>query len=190
VDQIKSELQGPLAVGDRVIRMARYAPYNPIARYDPGHALVLGGVKDRDSQLQQGRPSSSWAFIVEPVDDDRCRLVVRSRGKALMARLQGPAQFVMQRRLMLGIKQRAEDTGARPVTDVLVPLSWFTSAAVAGAHAARALRPGPHRSRSAALAGLSGIASEVLLFGDPPGRTRAGMVGALVATVALSRGLR
>jgi hypothetical protein len=29
-----------------------------------------------------------------------------------MARLQGPIQFVMQRRMMLGIKQRAEEKSA------------------------------------------------------------------------------
>lgn len=190
VDHIQHELQGPLSVGDRVIRMSRYAPCNPVARYDPGHALVLGGVKDTTSQLQQGRPSSTWAFIVEPVDHDCSRLVVRSRGRGLAARLQGPAQFVMQRRMMLGIKQRAEHTPARPVADVLVPLSWFAAAAVTGAHATRALRAGPRPSGSAALAGLSGIALEVLLFGDPPGRTRIAVVGALLASVPRHRTFR
>jgi hypothetical protein len=190
VNEVKPELQGRLAVGDRVIRMARYAPYNPVARYDPGHALVLGGVKDSDSQLQRGRPSSTWAFIVEPTDRDSSRLVVRSRGRGLIARLQGPAQFVMQRKLMLGIKQRAERTGPRRMTDVLVPLSWLTGAGVTGAHAVRALQGGPHRSRSAALAGLSGIGAEILLFGDPPGSARAVLVGGLLATVSLDRSSR
>jgi len=47
---------------------ARYAPYNPAARYDTGHVLVLGGVTDSAAQIQAGRSSSSWAIIVEPVD--------------------------------------------------------------------------------------------------------------------------
>lgn len=190
LDHIKPELQGPLSVGDQVIRMTRYAPYNPVARYDPGHALVLGGVKDTTSQLQEGRPSSTWAFVVEPVDRNRSRLVVRSRGRGLVARLQGPVQFVMQRKMMLGIKQRAEHAHGRPIADVLVPLSWFTAAAIAGVHATRALRAGPHTSRSAALAGLSCIALEVLLFGDPRERTRAAMIGVLLASLPSSRNFR
>lgn len=53
--EVRDELQGQLTPGERVIRMARYAPFNPVARYDPGRALVLGGVGDSDSQLREGR---------------------------------------------------------------------------------------------------------------------------------------
>jgi hypothetical protein len=88
--------------------MARYAPFNPIAFIDAGHALVLGGVRDSDEELLAGRASSTWAFIAEPVDGQTCRLVVRSRGRSVMARLQAPLQFLMQRKMMLGIKQRVE----------------------------------------------------------------------------------
>jgi hypothetical protein len=44
----------------------------------------------------------TFAKIAEPIDDHTCRLVIRSRGNSLMARLQGPAQFVMQRKMMIG----------------------------------------------------------------------------------------
>jgi hypothetical protein len=111
-DRILPEHQAPLGVGDRVIRMCRYAPANPVARYDPGRALVLGHVRDSDEDLRAGRARSTWAFIVHPVGEVACRLIVRSRGDSPMARLQGPVQFVMQRRSMLGIKARAE--GAPP----------------------------------------------------------------------------
>jgi len=107
-DRVIPELQVPLKVGDRLVRMARYAPFNPVAFVDPGHALVLGGVHDSDDDLRAGRASSTWAFIAEPVDDQTCRLVVRSRGRSVMARLQAPLQFLMQRKMMLGIKQRVE----------------------------------------------------------------------------------
>ena len=105
-----AKLQVPLKVGDRIVRMARYAPFIPVAFVDPGHALVLGGVRDTDEDLLAGRASSTWAFIVEPVDDQTCRLVIRSRGSLPIARLQAPAQFVMQRNMMLGIKHRVEST--------------------------------------------------------------------------------
>jgi hypothetical protein len=94
-----------------VIRMARYAPFNPVAFVDPGYALVLGGVHDADEDLLGGRASSTWAFIAEPADPHSCRLIVRSRGRSLIARLQAPLQFMMQRKMMLGIKQRVEASG-------------------------------------------------------------------------------
>jgi hypothetical protein len=109
-DRVMPELQVPLKVGDRIVRMARYAPFNPVAFVDPGHALVLGGVRDTDEDLLAGCASSTWAFIAEAVDDHMCRLVIRSRGSSLMARVQAPVQFVMQRKMMLGIKQRVEST--------------------------------------------------------------------------------
>lgn len=143
VDQVQPAHQGPLRVGDRVIRMTRYAPPNPVALYEPGRALVLGGVKDSEERLRAGRPTSTWAFIVDPIDDHRSRLVVRSRASALDARLQGPIQFVMQHRMMLGIKERAEGSWSPRAADVFVPASWFAATAVATVHAARALRTSP-----------------------------------------------
>lgn len=180
-------LQGNQKVGDRVIRMTRYAPYNPVARYDTGHVLVLGGVTDSSAQLQAGRPSSTWAFIVEPLDAGRCRLVVRSRAAGLAARLQGPAQFVMQHKMMLGIKQRAEGTWSASSADVLIPLSWFAAAAVAAVHGGRALRGKDGRLRSVVMSGLAGIGVELLLFWDVPGRARAALVSALAGSLLLGQ---
>jgi hypothetical protein len=88
--------------------MARYAPCNPVAVFEPQRALVLGHIMDTHAQLAAGHARSSWAFILQPVDQDSTRLLIRCRGSSLMARLQGPVQFVMQRKMMLGIKQRAE----------------------------------------------------------------------------------
>jgi hypothetical protein len=111
-DRILPPFQTPLQVGDRVIRMARYAPCNPVALFEPQRALVLGHINDTHAELAAGHARSSWAFILQPVDQDSTRLLVRSRGSSLMARLQGPVQFVMQRKTMLGIKQRAEGAAA------------------------------------------------------------------------------
>ena len=88
--------------------MARCAPCNPVALFEPQRALVLGHIKDTHAELAAGHARSSWAFILQPVDQDSTRLLVRSQDSSLMARLQGPVQFVMQRKTMLGIKQRAE----------------------------------------------------------------------------------
>jgi hypothetical protein len=107
-DRILPTFQTRLQVGDRLIRMARYATCNPVALVEPQRALVLGHVHDTHAQLSAGHARSSWAFILQPVDQDSTRLLVRCRGSSLMARLQGPVQFVMQHKMMLGIKQRAE----------------------------------------------------------------------------------
>jgi hypothetical protein len=180
--EIRSELQRDLAVGERVIRMTRYAPHNPVARYDNGRALVLGGVADSEAQLREGRPSSSWAFIVQPVDVTASRLIVRSRAAGFAARLQGPIQFVMQRKMTLGIKQRAEGTWALSVGDVLVPLSWFAGAAATAVLGARAIGDGERQLVSAAAAGCAAVGAEVLLFWDLSARRRAALVLAMAAS--------
>jgi hypothetical protein len=58
--RIVPQFQQPLQVGDRVIRMARYAPYNPVALFEPARALGLGDVNDSDAALAAGRPASTW----------------------------------------------------------------------------------------------------------------------------------
>jgi hypothetical protein len=112
-DRILPQFQQPLQVGDRVIRMARYAPANPVALFEPGRALVLGGVNDADADLAAGRPTSTWAFIVHPVDQHRTRLLIRSRGSSRMGRIQGPIQFVMQRKAMMGSSSAPRAPGRR-----------------------------------------------------------------------------
>lgn len=111
-DRILPRFQTRLQVGDRLIRMARYAPCSPVALFEPQRALVLGHVEDTDAELAAGHARSTWAFLLQPVDRDSTRLLVRCRGNSLMARVQGPVQFVMQRKMMLGIQQRAEGKSA------------------------------------------------------------------------------
>jgi hypothetical protein len=71
---------------------------------EPNRALVLDG----------------WgAFVLEPLGERATRLIVRSRGAGAWGRLAHylfwePAHFVMERRMLLGIKERAERlAGAR-----------------------------------------------------------------------------
>ena len=57
-----------------------------------------------------------WAFVLEPIDDRTTRLIVRSRGDyppspanfVIWRILTEPLHFVMERKMLLGIKQRAE----------------------------------------------------------------------------------
>lgn len=57
---------------------------------------------------------ASWAFILEPLGPDRTRLIVRSRGatRVLPLRVMNFVldfiSFIMEERMLRGIKQRAE----------------------------------------------------------------------------------
>jgi hypothetical protein len=137
-DTILPELQS-LAVGDIV-------PTDPgggflVRTLEPGRALVLyaddemlagrrdraGAARDHGTPgvaasgafLSTGMPkefAASWAFILEPLEGDRTRLVERLRtalgpptlGSRALGPLMGFGIFVMMRRQMLGIRDRAE----------------------------------------------------------------------------------
>ena len=94
-----------LAVGDE-IPLGR-GPSWPVAAIEPNRALVL-------DMRNLGGFDWVWQFGLYTVDENRTRLVSRScvRAQAMWARLLThviePAGFVMTRRMLLGLKQRAE----------------------------------------------------------------------------------
>jgi hypothetical protein len=137
-DQIQPRFQQTFSVGEKVIRMCSYAPHNPVALFVPGRALVLGDTKDSASELAAGRASMTWAFIVHPIDEGTSRLIVRSRGDSFSARIQEPLQFVMQRRLMLGIAERAEGVNTTR-TETWEPILWLLAGALLVVGAVRVL---------------------------------------------------
>jgi len=83
----------------------------PVAQVDPGRAIVL-----REQPPQQPW-DAIWSFHVRPLGPGRCRLVSRSRsaplrgGARLAAPIMEPVTLVMTRKMLLGIKQRAEAAG-------------------------------------------------------------------------------
>lgn len=82
-----------------------------IALIEPERALVLR-VPD-DAPPDQ---AASWAFVLAPTDDGTTRLLVRTRMRAplLMRALVDPAHFVMERKMLYGIQQRAERAAPPP----------------------------------------------------------------------------
>lgn len=79
---------------------------------EPDRALVLGG--DAGSIFRVG-----WAFVLEPIDQTRTRLITRATGEyehfavGLMLRLVWrPIHFGMQRRQLITLKQRVEAAAA------------------------------------------------------------------------------
>jgi len=94
-----------LAVGDR-IPLGR-GPSWPVAAVEPNRALVL-------DMRNMGDFDWVWQFGLYPIGEKQTRLVSRSRvgTRSGWARLATyaiePAGFVMTRRMLLGLKQRAE----------------------------------------------------------------------------------
>jgi hypothetical protein len=103
-----------LAVGD-AIPLGR-GPSWPVAVIEPRRALVL-------DMRDMGAFDWVWQFGLYPVDGGSTRLVSRSRvrTRGLWARLLTyaiePAGFLMTRRMLLGIRQRAERLTAKDVDD-------------------------------------------------------------------------
>jgi hypothetical protein len=107
-NQVIPELQA-LRVGDIVRLGPEGYPAYHVEAIEPDRALVLGG-NDPEMGIH------SWAFVLEPIDEQTTRLIVRSRDdypptltNVIIWRLiTEPVHFVMERKMLLGIKQRAE----------------------------------------------------------------------------------
>lgn len=110
-DRINPEWQN-LKVGDFV----RFGPEGsgypqmPVYRIEPNKVLILGGF---DKKTGFG---NTWVFYLNEVDENTSRLIVRSRydyessvGNFIVWRVvTAPLQFLMERKMLSGIKERAE----------------------------------------------------------------------------------
>jgi hypothetical protein len=122
-DRIVPQWQG-LKAGDHVRLAAKEVygdrPLVPVVSVDPGHSIVLQG----------------WgAFVIAPADSGRTRFVVRSRVPPGPSRLSDlargipavlvydPLHFLMERRMLLGVKERAEDAWWSPKRPPTLPAS-------------------------------------------------------------------
>jgi hypothetical protein len=116
--EIDADLQA-LTVGD-VVRLVPEGTEPPlrftVARLDAPSLLVLGPEGTRSEAFAAHLPFPCWTFQLTSVGATACRLVVRFQADfdptplnflAYKYALQ-PVHFVMERKMMLGIKQRAE----------------------------------------------------------------------------------
>ena len=114
-DTIHPEWQSPV-VGDKVRFGPEPFPFQVVRAIDPGRTLVLGSLPE------ETKTTASWVFHLEPIDGG-VRLLVRSRNgyepgamNTLVWRVMtDPIFFVMERRMLIGIRDRAEayQTGIR-----------------------------------------------------------------------------
>jgi hypothetical protein len=100
-----------LEVGD-VVWLHPLAPPLPVEILEPERCIVLGSNTDQPG---------TWGFYLKEVDERTTRLLIRSRGTlkpGLLSRLGyylvfEPCHFLMERKMLLGIKHRAEAIAGR-----------------------------------------------------------------------------
>ena len=123
-DRILTEFQN-LKVGDG-IKLHPQAPAYAVAIVEPCHAIVLhgdtrlGSMPVPASNSKSDYFASTWGFYLVPQHDGTTRLIARFRSdynkKFANTMMYGPPlvepiSCVMQRKMLLGVKQRAETTG-------------------------------------------------------------------------------
>lgn len=100
------------------LRLHPKVPALRVQQVEPGRWFVALQAADRAARAA-GRPwvAGSWLFLVAPLGDQRCRFVSRYRAASsddLATRLRfgptlvEPIGFAMDRRMLLGVKERAE----------------------------------------------------------------------------------
>jgi hypothetical protein len=114
---VESLLNCPLVNADRIGDLVKMCPSDSgpppfvVAAILPEQALVLGHLPITDEEKAlAGDWFSTWALVLEKVDDDTTRLIARSRDAKKLAWMNiiEPGVFVMERGMLLGIKARAE----------------------------------------------------------------------------------
>ncbi|HSB11242.1 MAG TPA: hypothetical protein VLM38_17270 [Blastocatellia bacterium] len=120
-----------LRAGD-VLWLHPKAPPLPVLLVEPGRAIVVGGLGE---ETEDDARAGTWAFVLKELDPNTTRLIVRIRWDSKPGLLNWiyaygvlePSHFIMERRMMLGIKRRAEALAAQKVE-----LSPKSAAAVCG----------------------------------------------------------
>jgi hypothetical protein len=84
-----------------------------VLAFEPERYLVLGWAPEPG-----GIPWATWAFVLEPIDDTRTRVITRARGSSAYPFYGLPpvigrplvrmAHFIMERKQLLGLARRAE----------------------------------------------------------------------------------
>ncbi len=102
----------------------------PLALYYPGRALVF--YTRRPGTEPTDPPDGTWAFVVQPIDGTTSRLIMRGRARGSLGLLGAsfersgfePVHFAMERKMMEGIKARAEDRPLSVARDNIQVLLW------------------------------------------------------------------
>ena len=117
-DRVRPEWQN-LKAGD-AIRLHPKVPPIPAVIVEPGRVIVLHGDTRQGPISNLAKPgdylATTWTFYLEPVDEHATRLVERFRldynptsmNTFFYRAVLEPGSFIMERKMLLGIKERAE----------------------------------------------------------------------------------
>lgn len=107
-----------LKVGDPFVLHPKQPPLT-IVDVEEGRYLLARGEADRTKSTWL---DGTWLLLVEPIDAHRCRFISRFRvdysndlASAVAMALTQPIGFVMDRRMLLGVKERAERRTSVPL---------------------------------------------------------------------------
>ena len=130
-DRLHQEWQG-LKVGDRVLDGApdKHTAF-VVADLEPNRHLVLHSREHLPPEWADRYGASidwSWQFVLDPLPEDRTRFIFRSRLRltprwveAFYLAVIVPADFVMARQMLHGVKRRAETTTAADLATIAQP---------------------------------------------------------------------
>jgi hypothetical protein len=123
-----------------------------------------------------GQPEDgSWSFVIDPVDRSTSRLLIRGRGEPRHSLLGAafdraifePVHFVMERRMMIGLKEVAEGTTRRRAENHAQVVLWTITFALFLASAVLVLLRQRWVPMLAAVA-ASAVVFQILTLGQPP----------------------
>ena len=119
-DRVLLEFQG-LKPGDRI--PMGLGPGWPVAALDPGRSMLL--------DIRQPGVQVSWFWSLVPLNEMATRLILRVRGNmelkpamALSLPVMYVGEFAMVRKMLTGIKQRAEGAPPTPSDELFELLLW------------------------------------------------------------------
>ncbi|MFN8028230.1 MAG: hypothetical protein U0W40_18265 [Acidimicrobiia bacterium] len=82
-----------------------------VARIEPGRVFAMVSPPDHDALVAGRRATGAWTFVLEPTADGRqTRLIARGSGGAVGHAAFDVPHFVMEQKMLRGIKARAEGT--------------------------------------------------------------------------------
>jgi len=160
------------------------AGFATLRSYVPGHALGFGtrAVGTPLSAPEDG----SWAFYLDSIDPSTSRLIVRGRGapgRSLLGvvfdrAIFEPVHFVMERRMMIGVKQLAEGGDRQRVLNHAHVALWTVTFACLVVAAVLVIR---RKRWQRPLAGFVAAAAlfQLLTLGQPPVMLGAALVAVL-----------
>lgn len=144
----------------------------PLAIYEPGHALVF--YTRRAGTALTDPPDGTWAFVVQPIDSVTSRLVTRARARGTLSLLGAafdrsifePVHFVMERKMMDGVRARAEGRLVSERSDDAQVALWAVTFIAFAASAVLVLAGWRWRQRLAAFV-AAGLLFQVLTLVQP-----------------------